>query len=195
LDSIPADIVAYLSSKTLRDTAGQPVGIDTSLSAYSMRGGMSGGTIGTGITTLEKVPQEELRVSQRDYTISPCKSFLCRRDAGHTNVCELAIGAPLPRRPLVYRLFLPDTRKTLTGCLYFMARTDRALVQRTWGLLQAEAAEDKTHLHYGPAFKYDEFLVTGGAIRAMLLTLGMAIGAGFMMITPVREPRAGGLQH
>ncbi|KAJ7935359.1 Saccharopine dehydrogenase-domain-containing protein [Mycena leptocephala] len=168
LDSIPADIVAYLSSKTLRDTAGQPVGIDTSLSAYSMRGGMSGGTIGTGITTLEKVPQEELRVSQRDYTISP------------------SIGVPLPRRPLVYRLFLPDTRKTLTGCLYFMARTDRALVQRTWGLLQAEAAEDKTHLHYGPTFKYDEFLVTGGAIRAMLLTLGMAIGAGFMMITPLR---------
>ncbi|KAJ7799990.1 Saccharopine dehydrogenase-domain-containing protein [Mycena olivaceomarginata] len=168
LDSLPADITAYISSKTLRDHSGQRVDIDTSLSAYSMSGGMSGGTIGTGITTLEQVPKEELRVARKEYSISP------------------AVGTPTPRRPLVYRLFLPDTGRTLIGALYFMAPVDRALLQRSWGLLEAEAAQDTSYHHYGPAFKYDEFIVTGGAVRAVLLTLAMAIGAGVMMVTPLR---------
>ncbi|KAJ7251141.1 Saccharopine dehydrogenase-domain-containing protein [Mycena haematopus] len=168
LDSLPADIIAYISSKTLRDHSGQPVDIDTSTSAYSMRGGMSGGTIGTGITTIEKVPAEELRVSRQEYSISPC------------------VGKPSPRRPLVYRLFLPDTGKTLTGAKYFMAHSDRSVVQRSWGLLEAEAAQDKSYVRYGPAFKYDEFLVTGSAVRAVLMTLGMAIGLGIILTTPLR---------
>lgn len=67
-----------------------------------------------------------------------------------------------------------------------MKPANRAIVQRSWGLLEAEAAQDKTHLHYGPAFKYDEFLVTGGPLRAILLTLGMVIGFGCMMVSPVR---------
>jgi hypothetical protein len=67
-----------------------------------------------------------------------------------------------------------------------MAPVDRALLQRSWGLLEAEAAQDTSYHHYGPEFKYDEFMVTGGAVRAVLLTLAMAIGAGVMMVTPVR---------
>ncbi|KAJ6491609.1 Saccharopine dehydrogenase-domain-containing protein [Mycena vitilis] len=168
LDSIPADITAYLSSKTLRDHSGKPVDIDTSLSAYAMKGGMSGGTIGTGIATIEQVPKEQVRVARQEYSTSP------------------SIGTPSPPRPLIYRLFLPDTRKTLTGAFYFMSLTDRALVQRSWGLFEAEAAQDKSHLHYGPKFKYDEFMITGGAVRAVFLTLAMAIGASMMMITPFR---------
>jgi short subunit dehydrogenase-like uncharacterized protein len=86
LDSLPADITAYISSKTLRDHSGQRVDIDTSLSAYSMSGGMSGGTIGTGITTLEQVPKEELRVARKEYSISPGNAirsslFANRREA------------------------------------------------------------------------------------------------------------------
>ncbi|KAF7325310.1 Sacchrp-dh-NADP domain-containing protein [Mycena venus] len=168
LDSLPADITAYLSSKTLRDHSGQPVHIDSSLSAYNMRGGMSGGTIHTGISMLETVSREELRVANQEYSISP------------------SVGMPSPRKPLIYRLRLPDTGKTLIGATYFMARADCSLVQRSWGLLEVEAAQDKSYLHYGPAFKYDEFFVTGSAVRAVLLTLGMAIGVGVMLVSPLR---------
>ncbi|KAF7362452.1 Sacchrp-dh-NADP domain-containing protein [Mycena venus] len=168
LDSLPADITAYLSSKTLRDHSGQPVHIDSSLSAYNMRGGMSGGTIHTGISMLETVSKEELRVANQEYSISP------------------SVGMPSPRKPLIYRLRLPDTGKILTGATYFMARADCSLVQRSWGLLEVEAAQDKSYLHYGPAFKYDEFFVTGSAVRAVLLTLGMAIGVGVMLVSPLR---------
>ncbi|KAJ6497433.1 Saccharopine dehydrogenase-domain-containing protein [Mycena sanguinolenta] len=167
-DSVPADIITYIASKTLREHAGQHVDIDTSTSAYSVRGGMSGGTIGTVISILEHVPREELRVSSKEYSISP------------------SIGVPSPREPLVRRLFLPDTGKTLTGAMFFMTPTNRALVQRSWGLLEMEAAQDNSHVRYGPGFQYSELLVTGGAVKAVLLTLGMAIGLGAMLISPLR---------
>ncbi|KAJ7248191.1 hypothetical protein B0H12DRAFT_1229408, partial [Mycena haematopus] len=130
---------AYYNDQNFRDHSGQPVDIDTSTSAYSMRGGMSRHNRNC-ITTIEKVPAEELRVSQPGIFDQPC------------------VGKPSPRRPLVYRLFLPDTGKTLTGAKYFMAHSDRSVVQRSWGLLEAEAAQDKSYVRYGPAFKYDEFL-------------------------------------
>ncbi|KAF8161736.1 Saccharopine dehydrogenase-domain-containing protein [Mycena galopus ATCC 62051] len=168
VDSLPADIVAYISSRTLRKHSGQPVNIDTSLSGYSLRGGTSGGTINTGIVLIEQVPKEELRVSSQEYSISP------------------SVGTPSPRPPLIYRLFLPDTGKTLTGAFYFMGPPNRAVVQRSWGLLEAEAAQDKSYLHYGPAFKYDEFWVAGGRVRALLLTFVMTVGLGAMLITPFR---------
>lgn len=109
-----------------------------------------------------------------------------RNECHHFTNSHLAIGLPSPPERLIYRLFLPDTRKTLVGAFFFMKPANRAIVQRSWGLLEAEAAQDKTHPHYGPAFKYDEFLVTGGPLRAILLTLGMVIGFGCMMVSPVR---------
>ncbi|KAK7057760.1 Sacchrp-dh-NADP domain-containing protein [Favolaschia claudopus] len=169
LDSMPADLVPYIACKTLRShNSDQHVGIDTSLSAYSIRGGFSGGTINTGITMLEQVQKEELRVAGLDYSLSPC------------------VGKPPPRRPLIYRLFVPDIRKTIIGATYFMAHPDRSVVQRSWGLLELEAAENKSQIHYGPAFQYDEFMVTGGTVRAVILTVGMAIGLGAMLVAPLR---------
>ncbi|KAJ7176765.1 Saccharopine dehydrogenase-domain-containing protein [Mycena filopes] len=168
-DSVPADITNFLASKTLREFARDRVDIDTSVSAYVLKGGFSGGTVSTGLTGLT-IPKNELRMGKADYSLSP------------------ALGAPpLPRR-LIHRLFLPDTRRTLTGAFYFMAPTNRALVQRSWGLFETET-EDRTLPRYGPAFKYDEFLVTGGPVSAVLLTLGMVIGFGAFMISPVRSFR------
>ncbi|KAJ7721479.1 Saccharopine dehydrogenase-domain-containing protein [Mycena metata] len=166
-DSVPADLVNFLASKTLREFSNEPVDIDTSVSAYVLKGGASGGTISTGLTLLT-IPANERRIANFEYSLSP------------------ALGAPpLPRR-LVRRLFLPDTRKTLTGAFYFMSPTNRALVQRTWGLFETESAKDRTLPRYGPAFKYDEFMVTRGPVSAVLLTLGMVIGFGAFMVSPLR---------
>ncbi|KAJ6578916.1 Saccharopine dehydrogenase-domain-containing protein [Mycena vulgaris] len=167
-DSIPADITTYISSKTLRDTMGLPVDIDTSVSAYVVRGGVSGGTVATGIIAMEQIPANERRIARTEFTLSP------------------AVGVPSSPSRLIYRLFLPDTRKTLVGAFFFMKAPNRAIVQRSWGLLEVESAHNKTQLHYGPAFKYDEFIVTGGAVRALLLTLGMVVGFGVFMISPIR---------
>ncbi|KAJ7496625.1 Saccharopine dehydrogenase-domain-containing protein [Mycena latifolia] len=167
-DSLPADITTYISSKTLRDSAGEPVDIDTSVSAYTLKGGFSGGTISTGIVAIEEIPANERRIARVEYSLSPAQ------------------GTPSPPNRLIYRLFLPDTRKTLVGAFFFMKEPNRAIVQRSWGLLEVESAKDKSQPHYGPAFKYDEFLVTGGAVRSVLLTLGFAVGVGLFLISPIR---------
>ncbi|KAJ7672071.1 Saccharopine dehydrogenase-domain-containing protein [Mycena rosella] len=167
-DSVPADITTHVSSKTLRDITGEPVDIDTSVSAYVVRGGFSGGTVSTLVTAIEEIPANERRVVRTEFSLSP------------------AVGTPSPRSPLIYRLFLPDTRKTLIGAYFFMQPPNRAVVHRSWGLLEAEAAGDARAPRYGPVFKYDEFLVTGGAVRSVLLTLAMALGLGAFLITPIR---------
>ncbi|KAJ7133739.1 Saccharopine dehydrogenase-domain-containing protein [Mycena crocata] len=167
-DSVPGDITAYLSSKTLRAISGEPVDIDTSVSAYVIKGGISGGTISTAITGIEEIPRREQTIARAQYSISP------------------VIGTPTPPGPLIYRLFLADTQKTLVGGFWFMRGPNRAVVQRSWGLMETQAAYDRTQLHYGPAFKYDEFLVTGGAFRALVLTFGLAVSFGALMITPIR---------
>ncbi|KAJ7431946.1 Saccharopine dehydrogenase-domain-containing protein [Mycena galericulata] len=168
LDSVPADIIAYISSKTLREISGEPVDIDTSVSAYQAKGGVSGGTIYSAITDIEEVSANDRRAAQAPYALSP------------------AVGTPYSKPRLIYRLFLPDMRKTLVGAFWVGSPANRSIVQRTWGLFQEEAAQDPTHLRYGPAFTYDEFMVTGGAFQAVFMTLGLAIGVGAMLFSPLR---------
>ncbi|KAJ7198493.1 Saccharopine dehydrogenase-domain-containing protein [Mycena pura] len=167
-DSVPADIVPYVASKTLREVSGEQVDIDTSVSAYKLQGGVSGGTISSLITTIEQIPANARQAAKVAYSLSP------------------AMGPPLPPPRLIYRLPLPDTGRTLTGAFFFMSPSNRALQLRSWGLLETAAATDKTQLRYGPTFTYDEFLVTGGPLRAVLITLAMAIGFGSFMISPIR---------
>ncbi|KAJ7285899.1 Saccharopine dehydrogenase-domain-containing protein [Mycena rebaudengoi] len=167
-DSVPADITTYISNKTLSETPGAPFDADTSVTAYSIKGGFSGGTVSTLISAIEDLTPSERELSAAEYSNSPI------------------VGTPSPPNRLIYRLFLPDSRKTITGASFFMRPANRPVVQRTWGLLEREAAGDRMRLRYGPAFKYDEFLITGNAVRAVLLTLGMAVGFGCMLISPLR---------
>ncbi|KAJ7750095.1 Saccharopine dehydrogenase-domain-containing protein [Mycena maculata] len=166
--SLPADIVTYISSKTLRKTSDGPVDVDTSVTAYVFEGGISGGTISSIITDIEEIPAKVQRTARADYSLSP------------------VVGAPSPEPRLIYRLFLPDTCKTLVGAFFFPSLGNRAIVQRSWGLFEAAAAQDPTQLRYGPAFKYDEFLITGGVARALFVTLGITIAFGALSISPMR---------
>ncbi|KAJ7750096.1 Saccharopine dehydrogenase-domain-containing protein [Mycena maculata] len=184
-DSVPADIISYISSKTLRETSGEPVDIDTSVSAYLVKGGMSGGTISTMITGIEEVSADAQRVASAAYSLSP-GSPSPPAAANITLIFLPVVGVRPPSPRLIYRLFLPDRRETLTGAFFFLSPANNAIVQRSWGLFETAAAHDPTHPRYGPRFTYDEFLVTGGAIRSLILTLGMAIALGGMLISPLR---------
>lgn len=111
----------------------------------------------------------------------------------------LVVGLPSPSIKFVYRLPIPNSRM-IVGSLFPMKAANIPIVQRTWGLLEYEArwkpdgspkpqevlAADKTR--YGPSFKYDEFLERPSTFRAMLLTIGMALGIGCLMVPPVRFP-------
>ncbi|KAJ7122643.1 Saccharopine dehydrogenase-domain-containing protein [Mycena crocata] len=167
-NSVPADLTTYISSKTLTAASGGPADIDTSLVAFAVSGGVSGGTIHSAMTGIEEIPTRERRMASAEYSLGPVQGTLS------------------PRGPLIYRLFLPDTRTTLVGAFFFAKPADRALVQRTWGLLEAEAVNDKTQPHYGPMFKYDEFVVTSGPASAILMTVGFTIAFALVMLSPIR---------
>jgi hypothetical protein len=185
LDSVPSDVVVYLANKTLKAQLGPNTAIDTSTSAWEMRGGISGGTLGTILTTLEEVPREKLDASSGDFALSPVQ------------------GLPSPHPRLLYTL--PLSSPAIRGAFYIMAPTNRGVIQRTWGLHELEArrlaiskssnannitstpdaqAAEKQRLTYGRQFKYDEFVVLSNAVSAIAFGIVFALGAVALMFLP-----------
>ena len=100
------------------------------------------------------------------------------------------LGAPKPADRLVYRL-----DGGIVGAIWAMGRINRALVQRTAGLLErarretprgGEAREGDDPACYGPSFTYTEFMPTGGAVSACLISVGVIVTfAALACIAPV----------
>ncbi|KAH9050867.1 NAD-P-binding protein [Lactarius deliciosus] len=163
VDSIPADAGVYLASQTLGHA---PLGASTT--ASRMGGGAPGGTIATFIATAEDVPRPLLARSARDWALSPVP------------------GADSPPLRLVYSL---GSRR---GAIAPFGAINRALVQRTAGLLELARLERKRAAEepppgYGPAFTYTEFMQTGGAVSAFLVSVTIAaVFVGITFVTPFR---------
>ncbi|KAF9462382.1 Saccharopine dehydrogenase-domain-containing protein [Collybia nuda] len=178
MDSIPSDVTAFLANKALK--AYGELELRASTTAFKVRGGISGGTLGTMMSSIEEVPKEKLRVASMEYALSPVKG--------------------LNRTPFnfSYSLDVPGA-KTLVGAFFFMKPTNKALVQRTFGLLELEAlkASGSTNSRssvttarrerYGPNFSYDEFIVMPSRLAAIMFSAAFAIGFG--MLTFVRPFR------
>lgn len=88
-----------------------------------MSGGISGGTVASMMTALEVTPKHLIRQSKLPYAISP-------------------IVGIRPAFRLLYDLPIPGA-KTLRGAIFFMAPSNRAVVQRSFGLLALQAIESK----------------------------------------------------
>ncbi|CAL1711640.1 unnamed protein product [Somion occarium] len=69
MDAIPSDLAVHLSNKTLKALVSPDTSIDTSMSAYRMHGGISGGSISTMITNIEEVPRWKRRVAMSDFVL------------------------------------------------------------------------------------------------------------------------------
>lgn len=126
-DSVPSDISAHLANKTLKSlgpsSTGEYFGAGNSLSSQAMSGGISGGTVASMMTALEVTPKHLIRQSKLPYAISP-------------------IVGIRPAFRLLYDLPIPGA-KTLRGAIFFMAPSNRAVVQRSFGLLALQAIESK----------------------------------------------------
>ena len=55
-DSVPADVVVYLASKTAKSVLGPSGYLEDSISLYSLKGGISSGTLASVISSIEDVP-------------------------------------------------------------------------------------------------------------------------------------------
>ena len=129
-DSVPSDIAAYLANKTLKSigpsTNGEYLDVDTSISAFSFRGGISGGTINSFMTSIEAVPDRVREDGSRPYVTSP---FIG--------------GPPLPLQ-FLYSLPIPGM-KPLIGAFFIMGPGNTAVVQRSYGLRELQAKTGKLH--------------------------------------------------
>jgi hypothetical protein len=172
----------HLASKTLGRA---PLGASTS--AAKLSGVLPPGTIASFIAVLEDVPPNHLAMTRADWSLSP------------------VLGAPSPSPRLVYRLPGAGTGPFAVGAIGIMARANRALVQRTAGLLEivrrearrsrggAGEARERDLVCYGPAFTYSEFMPTSSVVRAFLFSVGIiAVYTTFIFVAPVRVfvPRA-----
>ncbi|KIM68134.1 hypothetical protein SCLCIDRAFT_1209538 [Scleroderma citrinum Foug A] len=179
LDSIPSDIVAYVANKTLKSFAGPSTTIDMSTSAWRLKGtGISGGTFSTIITSLETIPRTKLKAGLSDFALSPVQ------------------GIPMGPRPRPF-YSLPILNPPVRGALYFMSAVNTLIVQRSWGLFELAARnptavfppELSTTVHmsessYGPAFKYEEFMVLPSRLHALLLWVSVIVVGYVMALFP-----------
>ena len=129
-DSVPSDAAAYIANKTLKSigpsVSGEYRDVDTSISAFSFRGGISGGTIASFMATIEAVPDNVRRDTGRPYGTSPF------------------IGVtPFPFQ-FLYTLPIFGM-KPLIGAFFIMGPGNTAVVQRSHGLLELHAKTGKLY--------------------------------------------------
>ncbi|KAG7449869.1 NAD-P-binding protein [Guyanagaster necrorhizus] len=174
MDCVTSDLCAYLGSKTVQSS------VDSSTTAWHFDGTASGGSLATVFTMLEAVPRAKRRWAMSDYALSPI------------------VGVRQKQRfQLVRKLHIPFSDETLVGGEWFMASVDRAIVQRTWGLLEYDAIQARLEgdterleaaekARYGPEFTYDELRIQSNVLVAAVASLSLVLGLMSLMISPIR---------
>lgn len=69
-DSIPADLLVHLSSRTLKNALGPQAQLGLSQTFYEIAGGVSGGSLATLLTGIEQVPPAVHSEAASDYALS-----------------------------------------------------------------------------------------------------------------------------
>ncbi|KAJ7601182.1 Saccharopine dehydrogenase-domain-containing protein [Mycena floridula] len=172
LDSIPSDFSVHLAKNTLLSSfPDQEIGLADSLTAFSVRGKLSGGTWASMMTALDVIPTLGSNLG-KDYLLSPVS------------------GKPSPKPKAIYQL----EQSSLAGSFYSMQPSNRAVVHRSWGLLEMAGSKNR----YGSSFTYDEFIVMPGRVAAAVFScvfgifmLGMAYVPPFRWLVKTIGPKSG----
>ncbi|TCD69589.1 hypothetical protein EIP91_007011 [Steccherinum ochraceum] len=173
LDSLPSDITAYLANRTLKALAGPEADIDLSSSAIKLDTSISAGSLRTFVSYVEDVPRY-IRARMRDqFVLSNVK------------------GVPSPPLRMTYQL--PLSNPPVFGAAFVMANSNRAIVQRSWGLHEYDMLRslnnrtpEKRKLSYGPQFKYEEFLAVASKTTAFVYSMSLLMAAICVFLPPTR---------
>ncbi|KZV69402.1 NAD-P-binding protein [Peniophora sp. CONT] len=166
-DSAPSDAVVYAANRALK--ARYPdAEIDGSVTAIDAdSGGLGAGTLQTVLSMFSEVPRSVIELSSQSYALSPVHG-----------------GKPYPKFNFLYAL--PYPLNNVIGAYSIMAPMNSAIVQRTFGLLELNKSK-APQLAYGPRFRYEEFNVSRGIIRACLTSALVAVGLfSLAFFAPVR---------
>lgn len=179
-DSIPSDALAFLSARTLRDalqSTAEPypdksVGVAESHTIFTVKGGVSGGTLASAFSLMDTLPRSELVRAQAPDVLSPIK-------------------AKTRHAPQLVFTF-PGGRPSGFGHLFPLAPHNVATVQRTRGLLQLQAAKhngavedgEEAPLAYAADYTYSESMAASSRISAFIFGLGIALSSACIIFFP-----------
>jgi short subunit dehydrogenase-like uncharacterized protein len=167
-DSIPSDIGVHVLDRQVKaDQAGDLT--DTTLVVTSLRGGMSGGTIGTIRNQTEELKKDRgrRRIAASPYSLSPDRA--AEPDLGRQSDLLTLRGAEVD----------PSLRGSLAP--FFMASFNTRIVRRS------NALRDWS---YGRTFRYRETMSVGTSALSPLLAGALKVGIGAAMVGLAVTPPA-----
>lgn len=166
LDSVPADIMAYVLARAVR----RKFNADCErviMSLYAFKSGISGGTSLTMLELFDNYSLGHLGKSMHPYSLSPVKP---------TN----AVGAPSSGFPhsLLGLVSVPELGGTQTTGL--MASVDTCVVHRSAGLYAS------TSNPYGPRFRFNEYMRAKSLFGGLAVKLGLGLMGLLLALPPTR---------
>ncbi|KAF2085216.1 hypothetical protein K490DRAFT_58831 [Saccharata proteae CBS 121410] len=166
VDSVPADIAAYVVSTHLRRNFSVPTS-EVLNCLVDVKSKPSGGTLSTVISLFDHYPLSQITHSLSPFALSP--------------VQPSAVGAVQPS--LATKLFGVRWDKD-AGVLtdWVQAAPDTAIVLRSWGLL----GDGQGGQLYGPRFRFSEWMVARNSFTGAMVHFGLALGMGMLLLPPAR---------
>lgn len=161
VDSVPADIIAYVAATHIRQTLG--LGTAEVLDAADMKAKPSGGTLLTALSLFDHYSLAQIAKSMKPFALSPVQP-----------------QSSASSQSLVSRILGVRQDKDL-GILtdWIGAKVDGAVVHRSWGLLDGGKL-------YGPRFSFSEHMPTKSTLSGALVHFGMVFGMMLFALPPVR---------
>ena len=165
LDSVPADIMAYVLAQGVRRRFDAPCerAITT---LYDFKSGVSGGTALTMLELFSKYPLSHLAKSMHPYSLSPINA-------------DKVVDHPTSTLPyrLLGLLSIPELGGVQTTGL--MASVDTCIVHRSWGLY-ASSSDSKPA--YGQKFRFNEYARSSNVIAGVAQKLALGLIAVLLAV-------------
>ncbi|CAG7853673.1 SubName: Full=Uncharacterized protein {ECO:0000313/EMBL:CCA73670.1} [Serendipita indica DSM 11827] len=166
MDSVPSDLAVYLSARALLKR-GEGITLGKSVTAIRVPPGLSGGTLSTVLSAAE-LPKSKLIGLEDPFALTPAKGIV---------------------RPFKMVHSLPFT--SIYGGQSLMESINEKIVNRTWGLLEADALSTELSasrhappFRYGPNFVYQEFSQTPSRFAGLMLSVMYFFGAAVVFLFP-----------
>ncbi|KAF2126140.1 hypothetical protein P153DRAFT_347083 [Dothidotthia symphoricarpi CBS 119687] len=167
LDSVPADILAFVLAREVRKRYNAPCE-RVIMTLYDSKTGVSGGTSLTVLSLFDNYSLSHLAKSMHPYSLSPIKA-------------DSVVGAP--KADLLHSLlglkYVPELGGVQTTGP--MAAADAPIVHRSWGLYQSDPA-----LAYGPKFRFNEYMRASNIFSGAMIKLAFSVASIVLAIPPVR---------
>jgi len=166
IESAPSDLVTWTLASTLRKFLPGASMRDVVIS-LRIKGAPSGGTVSTVLTLFETIPVREAIASLKPFALSPVP-----------NPHPAGPASPSLLTRLTGYIRLPVLGLQTTS---IADRTDAAVVERTWGLLQT--LPSRTDQAYGPNFSFKQYMRTRNFLSGLTLHITLMV-FGLIMVTP-----------